>query len=120
MKISKGDVFWVDFSKVFPDGEHYQRGIRPAVIVSNNYNNSNCTTVNVVPLTTRNDGLPQHRYVDIQNGLRQYILPEMITTIDKKYLGNKLPWHIEKSQYKQIQMAIDIQLGNYKGGWHYE
>ena len=33
--IKRGDVYWVDLNKAFPEGLHYQRNIRPCVIISN-------------------------------------------------------------------------------------
>lgn len=53
MLISRGDVYWVNLSKVFSEQDiHAQKGIRPCVIISNNRNNRYNSRVNIVPLTT--------------------------------------------------------------------
>ena len=53
--IKRGDVYWVDLNKAFPEGSHYQRNIRPCVIMSNEKNNKFCGMLTVVPLTTKRD-----------------------------------------------------------------
>ena len=111
--ILRGDVYWVDLDKVFPrlyDGQK-DRGIRPCVIISNNFNNRHNSIVNIMPLTTSCDNLPQHRYLTI-NGITNYTVPECITSIDKSLLSSKYSV-INDKYYNQIEKAIDIQLGLY-------
>lgn len=114
--ILRGDVYWVDFDKVFPrlydEGkDHYMRGIRPCVVISNNFNNRNNSIVNIMPLTTSCDNLPQHRYLPI-NGITNYTVPECVTSIDKSLLRGKYGM-VSGKYYNQIEKAIDIQLGLY-------
>lgn len=110
-KVYRGNVYWVNFENIFPDDLHYQRGIRPAIVVSNNYNNFNSDKVIIVPCTTKEDALPQHTYVYIKDK-KNYILSEMITTVDIKYLG--LLYHkLDIDEFKWVEKAIKIQLGLY-------
>ena len=37
--IEYGDVYWLDISYIFREGRHCQRGTRPCVVVSNDFNN---------------------------------------------------------------------------------
>ena len=79
------------------------------MIVSNNLNNENCDLVTVIPLTTKEDNLPQHKWVYV-NHKKNYILPEMIVTIDKKYLMEYYG-HINEGYYKQVLKAMATQFG---------
>ena len=107
--IKRGEVYWVDFSEVFPKGNHYQRGIRPAIIISNEYNNKYCENVNIIPLTTRVKKLPAHADI-IFKGKINNALCEQITTIDKRYLDG---WcgNVSKEELKKIESCILCQLG---------
>lgn len=115
--ILRGDVWWVDLDNAFPvmppNKDHYQRGIRPCVILSNNTNNRHCSTVQVVPLTTQEDDLPQHTYIYVNN-IKNYVLPEDIMTVHKTFLRGKYGF-INKDMFKRVEQAVNIQLGMYKG-----
>ena len=115
--ILRGDVWWVDLDNAFPvmppNKDHYQRGIRPCVILSNNTNNRHCSTIQVVPLTTQEDDLPQHTYIYVNN-IKNYVLPEDIMTVHKTFLRGKYGF-INKDMFKRVEQAVYIQLGMYKG-----
>ena len=107
--VKQRQVYWVDLEKVFPKGNHYQKGVRPCLIVSNNLNNKYCDLVTVIPLTTQEDHLPQHRWIYV-NYKKNYLLPEMIVTIDKKYLMGYYG-HINEGYYTQVLKAMATQFG---------
>ena len=115
--IFRGDVWWVDLDNAFPvmssNKDHYQRGIRPCVILSNNTNNRHCSTIQVVPLTTQEDDLPQHTYIYV-NHVKNFVIPESIMTIHKTFLRGKYG-HINRDMFHRVEQAINIQLGMYKG-----
>lgn len=115
--ILRGDVWWVDLDNAFPvmppNKDHYQRGIRPCVILSNNTNNRHCSTIQVVPLTTQEDDLPQHTYIYVNN-IKNYVLPEDIMTVHKTFLRGKYGF-INKDMFKRVEQAVNIQLGMHKG-----
>ena len=115
--ILRGDVWWVDLDNAFPvmppNKDHYQRRIRPCVILSNNTNNRHCSTIQVVPLTTQEDDLPQHTYIYVNN-IKNYVLPEDIMTVHKTFLRGKYGF-INKDMFKRVEQAVNIQLGMYKG-----
>ena len=108
MKIRQGDVFWVDMDKVFPDLPHYQKGIRPCLVISNNKNNRYCDLVTVIPLTTQSDYLPIHMYIFV-NCVKNYCLPEQITCIHKSLLREKYG-HICDGYMKKVKDALLIQF----------
>lgn len=115
--ILRGDVWWVDLDNAFPvmppNKDHYQRGIRPCVILSNNTNNRHCSTIQVVPLTTQENDLPQHTCIYVNN-IKNYVLPEDIMTVHKTFLRGKYGF-IDKDMFKRVEQAVNIQLGMYKG-----
>jgi mRNA interferase MazF len=114
MLISKGDVYWVDMSKVWSSSDiHAQKGVRPCVIVSNNKNNDNNSRVIIVPLTTKKDDLPQHTMVLLHN-IKNYVVPDCITSIPKSLLGKKYGW-ISRRAFKYVIKAVKIQLGLWEG-----
>lgn len=49
----RGLIYFVDFGSVKNSEDHVQRKVRPAIIVSDTYNNFYSKTVTVVPLTTK-------------------------------------------------------------------
>lgn len=115
--ILRGDVWWVDLDNAFPmmppNKDHYQRGIRPCVILSNNANNRHCSSIQVVPLTTQEDDLPQHTYIYV-NHVKNFVLPENIMTVNKTFLRGKYG-HINRDMFHRVEQAVNIQLGMYKG-----
>lgn len=117
MLISKGDVYWVDMSKVWSESDiHAQKGMRPCVIVSNNKNNDNNSRVIIVPLTTKKDDLPQHTMILLHN-IENYVVPECITSIPKNLLGKKYGW-ISRKTFNYVIKAVKIQLGLWEGDRH--
>lgn len=113
MNVRRGDIYIVDFDKVFPEGKHYQRGRRPCVVTSNDKANEFCELVNVVPLTSKKKHLPQQLKVHSEclthNG-ESYLLPECSTCIDKRYLEYKMGYLTVK-EMKVVERAIKIQNG---------
>ena len=96
MLISKGDVYWVDMSKVWSELDiHAQKGMRPCVIVGNHKNNDNNSRVIIVPLTTKEDDLPQHTMILLHN-VKNYVVPECITSIPKNLLGKNMAGLVRK------------------------
>ncbi len=113
--ISKGDVYWVNMSNVFSAKDiHAQKGRRPCVIVSNNKNNDSNSRVIIVPLTTQADNLPQHICVYF-NGIKNYVVPESITSVPKSFLDRKAGYLSQKAFNGYVIKAIKIQLGIWKG-----
>lgn len=107
--VIQGDVFIIDMSEITPDIEHYQKGIRPAAVVGNNANNKFCDLVQMVPLTTKKDNLPQHVSVYV-NGRLSYAMPEMIVPVHKILLKKWVTNLKKDGQYENICKAMHIQF----------
>lgn len=117
MLISRGDVYWVNLSKVFSELDtHAQKGIRPCVIISNNRNNRYNSRVNIVPLTTQKDYLPQHIMVMLHN-VKNYVISESMCSIPKELLLDKYGWLSKKAMH-YVEKAVKIQLGIWKGDYN--
>lgn len=112
-EIKYGDVFWIDFSRVFPlaKNEHYQKGRRMAVVVSNNKNNEYCDLIGVIPLTTKKDHLPQHTKIRIF-GIDNYVLAEQMVTISKEFLIKKV-LSLNEYNINKVKQSMRIQFNLY-------
>ncbi len=80
--ISRGDVYWVNLDNV-AHNKHSQKGVRPCIVISNNYNNDYCDMIQIVPCTTKDDNLPQHTYVYLMHNTKSWVLPEQILSVEK-------------------------------------
>lgn len=93
-----------------PDmGENIQRGVRPVICVSNDINNRESNTVQVLAITTREDGLPFHVEINCI-GKKSYVMCEQIFTVRQrdcmKYIGNAT-----KYEMAMISQALIMQIG---------
>ena len=108
--IEYGNVYWLDISYIFSSSKHCQRGNRPCVVVSNDFNNLFNDMVQCVPFSTKFDKLPMHRAIKF-NGKYSQCLPEHIMTVDKRFLK---PRHfitkLSKKDMDVINEGIRIQL----------
>ena len=112
--ISRGDVYWVDLSKISSVyDKHTQLGTRPCIVISNNTNNDYSNMIQIVPCTTKEDYLPQHTYVYLMHNVKSWVLPEQILSIEKKYLGEKC-FYLSRKQFLQVEKAVQIQLGMWR------
>ena len=109
-EIKYGDVFWIDFSRVFPiaKNKHYQKGRRMAVVVSNDKNNEHCDLIGLIPLTTKKDHLPQHTRIRIF-GIDNYVLSEQIVTISKEFLIKKV-LSLNEYNVDKVKQSMRIQF----------
>lgn len=106
--IRRGDIFWVKNKSKGVGCE--QKFNRPAIIVSNDKNNTFSSTVEVVFLTTkRKTFLPTHTVID-SCYFRSVVLCEQVTTIDKMRLSTYVGTCSAK-EMKAIDRAISISLG---------
>ena len=89
MKPSRGDVWFVDFN---PTRDREQAGIRPAIIISvDEFNYGPADLVAVLPVTTKDKGIPLHVIIKPPEGglkNKSFIKCEDIRTITKERLIN--------------------------------
>lgn len=112
----RGDIYYVDFGQ--HENSHIQRGIRPAIVVSNNKANDHSHLVTVLPLTKQTQKkkhLPTHVYLPkaIFTGLRwsSLVLAEQVLTIDKFQLKNKVMTIRDEAWLNRIDQALKVQVG---------
>lgn len=105
VKIEKGDLYW---GSLEGDEENIQTGIRPVIIIQNNYGNEISNTVIVCPITSVKSKEKFHVFLSKNKynlKVDSYVLIEQIRTINKKNIGNK----IDKLDEEDI-LLLDTQL----------
>lgn len=104
----RGEVYYV-----LPDGNEVgseQHSGRPAIIVSNNQNNKNAATVEIVYLTTREKrAMLTHVYISTAQ-LPSTAICEQIFTVDKTRLGS-YSGKLTEREMKDVELAMMVSLG---------
>lgn len=110
--ILRGDIILADLS---PGIKSEQQGLRPCLVVSNNFGNKFSPTITVVPLTSvmKKKSLPTH--IKINGGefgldKDSIILAEGIRTIDKVRLRDYIG-KVDSKTMMKVENAILINLG---------
>lgn len=93
-------------------------GYRPVYIASNDINNKNSTTVNVIPLTSKKKKyMPIHVYLERkpENGLSfdSILLVEQMTTVSVSSLDRKIGRITDDKTLQEISWAMSIQFPDY-------
>lgn len=102
-----GDVHYIERFETC--GSEQYTG-RPAVIVSNNKNNSNASTVEVVYLTTQpKENLPTHVLIH-STGRESTVLCEQISTVDASRVKNYL-CTVTPGEMLKIERALFASIG---------
>ena len=110
--IRRGDIFWVE---IVPSVGSVIHGRRPAVIVSNDFNNQHANTREVVYLT-RNTGkksMPTHTFV-VCGSRVSLALCEQISTVSVSQLGKFIGRCSEKEMYR-IDRCLATSIGLHPG-----
>lgn len=108
--MKRGEIYYVEPSKQYQETGSEQRTNRPAIIVSNDLNNENAQTVEVVYLTTQpKKELPTHVQINC-NGRISTVLCEQISTVAVERLQNYMGTCTDDEMCK-INNAIIISLG---------
>lgn len=118
-KVKRGMVFWFD-PAVYGEKITYkskrgelkscvQNFNRPYLVISNDENNANSSTCNIVPITLEDKNpIPVHVNY-IYAGKRQTVLVEQVRTVDIEALGSYI-YTINDSVMKEVEKAIAIQF----------
>lgn len=105
-KVLRGEIYLCDLGE--PVGS-VQGGIRPVLVVQNNYGNIYSSTVIVVPLTTKNkNSLVTH--VEVKAKEMSTVLCEQIRTVRKSDLGKRMGYLGWQDMVK-IDHALIVSLG---------
>jgi len=77
--VKQGQIIKINFD---PRAGHEQAGYRPAVVVSNNFFNKNCSMTLVCPITNTRNKYPLHVPLDDRTVTTGVILCEQIRALD--------------------------------------
>ena len=108
----RGDIYLVDFG--YANGTFKERGVRPAVVVSNDKANAFSPVITVVPLTSRvgkKPGQPTHVFLEaVCSGLKMdsMALAEQVGAIDKAQMVRKVG---ALPDMEKIEKALQVQMG---------
>lgn len=106
--VYRGEIYYV-----LPEGNEVgceQRSGRPGIVISNNLNNKNAATVEVVYLTTK-EKKPLITHVFIDSAQRpSTAICEQITTVDKTRL-NDYYGKLTQGEMEAVEVAIMASLG---------
>lgn len=106
--VKRGDIFFADLSPVVGSE---QDGLRPVLVVQNDFGNKYSPTVIVLPITSKEKtNLPTHIPID-GVGLKKnsYILTEQIRTLDKSRLKDKIG-SVDVNTLNKVKIALKISL----------
>ena len=92
----QGDIVYLDFN---PTKGHEQKGIRPAIVISNNTFNAHTKMVFVCPITSNTKEFPTHYILEDSKKVKGSVLCEHIRSID-----------YEERNLKFIEHASDNDL----------
>lgn len=106
--MKRGEVYFIT-SKYQESGSE-QWGDRPALIVSNDKNNTCCNTVEIVYMTTQpKKDLPTHVFVR-STAKPSTVLCEQVYTVSTMRVGDYLG-KLTSAEMEQIDLALAISLG---------
>ena len=105
--MKKGEIYYIEHSKNYVGSE--QSGGRPAIIVSNNANNSHSTVYEVVYLTTQ-DKAPLPTHVTIRSSSRiSTALCEQVASVSLDRFGDYIG-QVTEEEMKALNIALMISF----------
>lgn len=109
MKANRGEIWLVNFN---PVRGHEQAGTRPALIISDNmFNHSLAKMVIVIPITSKNKGIPTH--VELKTHFlskKSYLKTEDVRSISTQRLIKKLGV-VENTVVSRVEERLKLLLG---------
>ena len=110
MKIKRGQIWYIDNSKIKNNEDHTQAGIRPWVILSNDRANKHSPFISAIPLTcAEKKPLPTHCQVGVGEN-NCIALCEQVQLINKYKLVRYVS-DINPNELQDVESCIMIQLG---------
>ncbi|MDR1736937.1 MAG: type II toxin-antitoxin system PemK/MazF family toxin [Oscillospiraceae bacterium] len=107
--VRQGDIIWLDLS---PTVGHEQSGLRPAVVISNDFAISKTNMVYVAPVTRSVRGFPLHVMLDSRTKTTGNILCEQVKAVDldaRQYtLIEHLPNDILEKVLTRVVSCFDV------------
>lgn len=115
LEVKRGDIIWLKTNVPMNEfGDSVQSVRRPYVVISNDINNSKCSTINIASISKaiNKSAYPMHVYLDKRKYNLQYhsiILTEQVKTIPKKYIS-EIAGSLDKIDIMKLNKAILIQM----------
>lgn len=120
INVKRGDIIWLDPNMPYTMlGDNVQDLERPYMVISNDLNNENCPTINIVSISkqVKKSKYPMHVFLDKKKykGLRHnsVILVEQIKTVNKCYV-KEVVGTLDYKDMKKLNKATYIQFIDYK------
>ena len=112
MLIKRGDIYLADLN---PAVGSEQGGIRPILVVQNDYGNLHSRTLICAPITSRTDktDIPTHVFLDPWDNpvtSESCVMREQLGTIDKARLKQKMG-KVSDTVMPEIEQALRISIG---------
>lgn len=104
--MNRGEVYWVNFDPAI--GSEIQKK-RPAVIISNNQNNTYMQRVQVLPITSNVNRIYPCETLVIVSDKQGKALADQITTVDKSRIGDFI-CTLTEIELININKIIKLQL----------
>lgn len=108
-KFTRGEIYYIHS---FPTCGSEQRSGRPAIIVSNNENNTHSEVIEVCYLTLKEKNpLPTHVFIDRGPCLNSTILCEQITSVSVDRIGDymcRIPEHLEEALNLALMTSLAL------------
>ncbi|MDD4146085.1 MAG: type II toxin-antitoxin system PemK/MazF family toxin [Clostridia bacterium] len=109
MKVNRGEIWLVNLNPVIG---HEQAGTRPILIISENmFNHSLAKMVIVIPITSKNKGIPTH--VELKTNFlprKSYLKTEDVRSISTQRLIKKLG-DVENTVISLVEERLKLLLG---------
>ena len=106
--VKQGDIIKIDFD---PISGHEQAGYRPALVISNNYFNNNCSVTLVCPISNTKSTYPTQINLDDRTVTTGKVLCQHIRSVDlrsRSYVYvERIPDDLLKQAIEYVKFIID-------------
>ena len=99
--VNQGDIIKIDFD---PISGHEQAGYRPALVISNDYFNNNCSVTLVCPISNTKSSYPTQIKLDGRTVTTGQVLCQHIRSVDLK---SRSYIHVERIPEDLLELAIE-------------
>jgi len=99
---SRGDLIWLDFT---PQSGHEQKGRRPALVISNDFFNSQTGLCIACPITSTVRAYPLHVPITGCQHISGFVMVEQVRSVD--YLSRNAEF-IEKASPELLHEVLSI------------
>ena len=99
---AKGDFVILSFD---PQSGHEQKGLQPAIVISNHLFNKHTGMAIVCPITNTNRGIPFHVSVPSKSSLTGFIMVEQVKSVD--FVSRQIKF-VEKAPDETVMDVLGI------------